>query len=83
MIQNNDISLLEMEAVQVIQSILGLLSGDQQMELSETTRTYIHNIVKHDERGPPRLLLAPNANLANAAVPPKEIVQVLARNLVV
>ena len=83
MIENNDISLLEMEAVQMIQSILGLLNGHQRVDFYETMRTYIHNIVKHHKCGAPRLLLVSNTNLADAAVPAKEVIQVLARNLVV
>lgn len=44
---------------------------------------YIHDIVKHDKRSPFCLLLTAYPNLTDAAVAPKEVVQILAGDLVV
>jgi hypothetical protein len=45
--------------------------------------THVHDVVKHDERRALRLGLVPEPDLADGAVPPKEVVQVLARDRVV
>lgn len=45
--------------------------------------THIHHVIIYNERGPLRLRLVAQSYLANAAVPPKEIVQVLAGNVVI
>ncbi len=48
-----------------------------------TKQTYVHNIVEHDECGPPALLLISNTDLANASIPSKQVVEILASDLVV
>ena len=88
MIKHDDVALLQMEAVQVVKGVFGLFIRicqpihDGEMRMPDE-KTYIHHILKYYERGTLRLLLVSDSYLSYAAIAPKEIVEVLSRNLIV
>lgn len=82
-VQNDYVAFLEMEAVEVVQSILGLLRWFSAHHRHFAEGTHVHHVVKHDESCPTRLLFVADADLANATVAAKEVVQVFAGDLVV
>ena len=73
-----------MEAVQVVEGVLRLLTAAVKfVERSEVYETHIHHVVEDDKRSALCFLLIANAYLANAPIPSKQVVQVLACDLVV
>lgn len=85
MVQHNDVTFLQVEAVQMIQCILGLnqrVSGASLIPISYLS-TYVHNVVKYYKRRSATFLLTANAYLPYATIPTKEVVQVFTGNLVV
>lgn len=51
--------------------------------LCNTGETYVHNIVKHNERCTTSLLLVSDTDLTDAAISPEEVVQILSGDLIV
>lgn len=83
MIQYNDVPLLQVEAVQVIKSILSLVSGQTLSDYATSAGTHIHHVVKDDECSPLCFRLTTNPNLANAPIPSEQVVEILACDLVI
>lgn len=100
MVEDDDVSLLQVETVQVVECVLRLetegdalvttkyqvsllIVGTTWIRRREHARTYVHDIVKHHEGSPSRLLLVPHSYLSNTPIPPEQIVQVFTSNLIV
>lgn len=83
MVQNDNVTLLKMESVEVVQSVLGLTGRQLVGPSTEVCYTYVHHVIKYNESCASSLLFRPNADLTNTAISPKQVVQIFARDLVV
>ena len=72
-----------MEAVQVIQCILGLFTDYQGLYWQGSDSTHVHDVVKHHECCTTGLLLVADADLPYTAIPSEQVVQILSRDLVI